>query len=85
MGAAFGLRDDFDGAGLRRRARTTKSANQSRRLLALAEIYDGGSRSDAARIVGMTLQIVQDWAVRFNDRSADGLLDGRRRVNLLVE
>ena len=53
-------------------------------MLALAEIYDG-SRSDAARIVGVTLQIVQDWAVRFNDRSADGLLDGRRRVNLLVE
>ena len=77
MGAAFGLRDDFDGAGLRRRARTTKSANQSRRLLALAEIYDGGSRSDAARIGGVTLQIVRDWVVRFNDRGPDGLLDGK--------
>jgi len=35
------LRADFDGATLRRLARTTKNANQSRRLLALAEIYDG--------------------------------------------
>ncbi len=52
MGAAIGLRNDFDAAGLRRQARTTKSANQGRRLLALAEIYDGGSRGDAARIGG---------------------------------
>ena len=49
MGAAIGLRDDFDGTALRRLARTTKSANQGRRLLALAEIYDGASRGIAAR------------------------------------
>ncbi len=60
MGAAIGLRADFDGAALRRLARKTKNANQSRRLLALAEIYDGGSRSDAARIGGVGLQIVRD-------------------------
>lgn len=77
MGAAIGLRDDFDAAGLRRLARTTKSANQGRRLLALAEIYDGRSRSDAARIGGVTLQIVRDWVVRFNARGPDGLLDGK--------
>lgn len=65
MGAAIGLRDDFDAAGLRRLASTTKSANQGRRLLALAEIYDGANRSDAARIGGVTLQIVRDWVVRF--------------------
>ena len=52
MGSAIGLRDDFDGAGLRRLERTTRSANQGRRLLALAEIYDGRSRSDAARVGG---------------------------------
>jgi|GEM_PF-4889796 len=59
MGAAIALRVDFDGATLRRLARKTKNANQSRRLLALAEIYDGGSRSDAARIGGVGLQIVR--------------------------
>jgi len=37
----------------------TKNAKQSRRLLALAEIYDGGSRGDAARIGGVGLQIVR--------------------------
>jgi hypothetical protein len=44
------LRDDFDGAALRRLARVTKSANQGRRLLALAQIYDGGRRSEAAKL-----------------------------------
>jgi transposase len=77
MGVRIGLRDDFDAVGLRRLARTTKSANQGRRLLALAEIYDGGSRSDAARIGGVTLQIVRDWVVRFNARGPDGLFDGK--------
>ena len=77
MGAAIGLREDFDGAALRRLARTTKSANQGRRLLALAEIRGGASRSDAAPIGGVGLQIVRDWVVRFNARGADGLLDGK--------
>jgi transposase len=76
-GAAIELRDDFDGAALRRLARSTRSANQARRLLALAEIYDGGSRTAAARIGGVGLQIVRDWVVRFNARGPDGLLDGK--------
>ena len=67
----------FDGAALRRLARKTKNANQSRRLLALAEIYDGGSRSDAARIGDVGLQIVRDWVVRFNARGPDALIDGK--------
>ena len=77
MGTAIDLRDDFDGASLRRLSRTTKHANQARRLLALAEIYDGGSRSAAARIGGVGLQIVRDWVLRFNARGPDGLLDGK--------
>lgn len=77
MGSAISLRDDFDGAALRRLARLSKSANQARRLLALAQIYDGGSRSEAAKIGGVTLQIVRDWVIRFNARGPDGLLDGK--------
>ena len=46
-------------------------------MLALAQIYDGGSRSEAARIGGVTLQIVRDWVIRFNIRGPDGLLDGK--------
>ena len=44
MGSAIGLRDDFGGTALRQLARKSKSANQARRLLALAEICDGGIR-----------------------------------------
>ncbi len=36
MGAAIALRGDFDGLGLRRLAKSSKDAGQSRRLLALA-------------------------------------------------
>ena len=44
MAAAIPLRDDFDGPALRRLAKGTKNTAPARRLLALAEIRDGGSR-----------------------------------------
>jgi len=44
MGRAVALRDDFCGLDLRRLAKSSKDAGQSRRLLALAEIYNGGKR-----------------------------------------
>jgi transposase len=44
-------------------------------LLALAAIYDGGSRSEAARLGSVTLQIVRDWVLRFNAEGPDGLID----------
>jgi len=44
------------GSGLRRLAKATKDAGQSRRCLALAGIYDGGARSDAARMSGGRLR-----------------------------
>jgi transposase len=58
-----------------------------RRLFALAEIYDVGSRAAAARIGGVGLQVVRDWVVRFNARGPDGLLDGEApgRQSLLNE
>ena len=77
MGTAIGLREDFDAAGMRRLAGASRSANQARQLLSLAQIYDGGSRSDAARTGGVGLQIFRDWVMRFNARGPDGLLDGK--------
>jgi transposase len=75
MGAAVALREDFNGADLRRLAKVSKDGAQSRRLLALAEIYDGGRRREAARLGGVGLQTVRDWVVRFNVEGPDGLLD----------
>ncbi len=75
MGSAIGLRDDYDGSGLRRLARAAKDSGQSRRCLALAEIYDGGTRSDAARMNGVGLQVIRDWVLRFNAAGPNGLID----------
>ncbi len=50
MAAPIGLRDDLDAAALRALAKASRDPGQLRRLLSLAEIYDGGSRGDAARI-----------------------------------
>jgi transposase len=62
-------------ARLRRLARTTKSAAQGRRLLALPEIYDGGSRMKAARGGGVGLQTIRDWVLRFNAHGPEGIAD----------
>lgn len=76
------LRSDFDAATLRRLARRARDSAQARRLLALAVIYDGGSRAQAAETGGVTRQIVRDWVVKFNAVGPEGLIDrkipGRR-------
>src|SRR5215203_5181106 len=69
------LRTDFDAAALRALARQTKDGPQARRLLALAVIYDGATRTEAARIGGVTVQIVRDWVVKFNAHGPDGLVN----------
>ncbi len=77
MGRAIALRKDFDGLGLRRLAKASRDAGQSRRLLALAEIYDGGRRTDAARLGDVGPQVIRDWVLRFNAQGPDGLIDGK--------
>ena len=77
MGRKIALRENFNGPGLRRLAKASKDAGQSRRLLAVAEIYDGGKRTDAARIGDVRLQVVRDWVIRFNARGPDGLIGGK--------
>lgn len=77
MAGAIGLRKDFDAKTLRELAKGTKDAAQARRLLALASIYDGGSRTQAARIGDVTLQTVRDWVSSFNESGPAGLIDGK--------
>jgi transposase len=73
MGRAVQLRADCDGDALRRLARESGDSDQVRRLLALAVIYDGVRRTDAAKLGGVTLQIIRDWVLRFNADGPDGL------------
>jgi transposase len=77
MTAPIPLRGDFDASRLRVLARKSKDGPQARRLLTLAAIYEGATRSDAAKIGGVGLQIIRDWVLRFNARGPDGLLDGK--------
>jgi transposase len=75
MAAPIGLRDDFDAAALRALAKASRDPDQLRRLLSLAEIYDGGSHGDAARVGGVGLQTVRDRVLRFNAGGPEGLID----------
>jgi hypothetical protein len=68
MRPGIALRGDYDAARLRALPKVARDADQSRRLLVLGEIYEGGSRTKAARIVDVGLQTVRDWVVTFNAR-----------------
>ena len=69
------LRVDYDAAHLRAAARESKDAGQTRRLLALAAIYEGATRTEAAAIGGVTLQIVRDWVLKLNAHGPAGLIN----------
>jgi transposase len=75
MSVPIPLRRDFSAPQLRGLAKKTKDGPQARRLLTLAAIYDGATRTEAAKIGGVDLQIIRDWVLRFNARGPDGLLD----------
>lgn len=69
------LRCDYGADDLRALARKSRDAKQARRLMALAGVADGMSRTDAAAIGLMDRQTLRDWVHRFNEQGPDGLLD----------
>ena len=75
MAAAIGLRDDYDAGALRAAAKRSKDGSQARRQLALAAIYDGATRTEAAKIGGVGLQVGRDWVMKFNADGPEGLID----------
>src|SRR3954462_5374999 len=81
MPAPVSVQTDFSAAELRQFATRTKNASQSRRLLSLAAVLDGMSRSEAARIGGMDRQTLRDWVHRFNERGPEGLKDSWAKGN----
>jgi len=64
---------DHTAAELRRLASKKRDAAQVRRLLALALVLEGVSRSEAATQNGMDRQTLRDWVRRYNDLGIDGL------------
>ena len=69
------LRGDYDAETVRAAARRSKDGPQARRLLALAAVYEGARRTEAAKIGGVTLQIIRDWVMKFNAHGPEGLID----------
>ena len=45
-----------------------------------APIYDGATRTEAAKIGGVGLQVVRDWVLKFNAHGCDGLIDRKARA-----
>jgi transposase len=66
-------REDHSAAELRSIAGRCNDAAQVRRLLALALVLDGRSRTEAAEQNGMDRQTLRDWVHRYNDAGIAGL------------
>src|ERR1019366_324536 len=69
------LRMDLDSAGLRQAAARGPDADAARRMLALALVLDGRSRTEAAQSCGMDRQTLRDWVHRYNAEGLMGLSD----------
>lgn len=68
-------RTELLAADLRREAARAKDAKASRRMLALALVLDGRTRTEAAESCGMDRQTLRDWVHRYNAEGLAGLVD----------
>ena len=66
---------EHNAAGLRALASREGDAKVARRLLALAMVMEGFSRTDAASATGMDRQTLRDWVHRYNEDGVVGLAD----------
>jgi len=66
-------RDDMTASELRQQAGRVKDGRVSRRLLAIALVLEGASRTRAAESCGMDRQTLRDWVHRYNDEGIEGL------------
>ncbi len=77
MVAVVITRGELGAAGLRREASLSKDGPAARRMLALALVLEGRSRTEAASTCGMDRQTLRDWVHRYNAEGLEGLLDRR--------
>ena len=75
MASVVKLRTDFSSVDLPRLAKKSRDGYRAWRLLALAAVFDGMNRAEAAQIDGMDRQTLRDWVHRFNTEGPEGLLD----------
>ena len=72
-------RRDVPASDLRRFARQLKTGREACRVLAIAMVLEGATRSEAAAANGMDAQTLRDWVIRYNEAGVAGLRDGARR------
>ena len=70
---------DVPASDLRRFARQLKTGREACRVLAIAMVLEGASRSEAASAHGMDVQTLRDWVLRYNAEGIAGLQDRPRR------
>ena len=68
-------RAELTAADLRRQAARTRDAKAARRMLAIALVLEGHSRTEAATSCGMDRQTLRDWVHRYNAEGLAGLSD----------
>ena len=74
MGTAVKVtRSELTSAELRLASARCGDGAQVRRMLALAMVLEGRSRSEAASLNGMDRQTLSDWVHRYNAEGIDGL------------
>ena len=74
MGAALEIKlTTHTAAELRLIASKCRDAPQVRRLLAIASVLEGRSRTEAAEQNGMDRQTLRDWVHRYNASEVAGL------------
>ena len=69
------IRMELSSAELRRAAARSDDADAARRMLALALVLDGRTRTEAAELCGMDRQTLRDWVHRYNELGLLGLSD----------
>jgi putative transposase len=70
---------ELSATDLRQAAARMKDAKVARRMLAIALVLEGCSRTDAAQTCAMDRQTLREWVHRYNADGLDGLSDQPRR------
>jgi transposase len=79
MGAKIEVtRLELSAAQLRRLASRSDEGRLACRILAIALVLEGWSRTEAAMACGMDRQTLRDWVHRYNHDGVGGLSDGHR-------
>ncbi len=77
-GRGLAIRDDLGATELRRFAQGEPDRHAALRALAIAQVLDGASRAEAARVVGRERQSLRDAVLRYNAEGLAGLRDRPR-------